>query len=73
MEIKNNVKNLITLSIAKTQTLQYWVKRIQDVVQSKRKSDFIIENVEILSLNNENLNDSFFFAIATCLLFDFWF
>jgi len=64
MEIKNNVKNLITLSIAKTQTLQYWVKRIQDVVQSKRKSDFTIENVELLSFNNETLNDSFFYAIA---------
>ena len=64
MEIKNNVKNLITLSIAKTQTLQYWVKRIQEVVQSKRKSDFTIDSVEILSFNSGTLNNSYYYAIA---------
>ena len=64
MEIKNNVKDLITLSIAKTQTLQYWVKRIHEVVQSKRKSDFSILNVELLRLECDQLNESFFYAIA---------
>lgn len=64
MEIKNNVKDLITLSIAKTQTLQYWVKRIHEVVQSKRKSDFTIMNVEILRLKCDQLDESFFYAIA---------
>jgi len=64
MEIKNNVKDLITLSIAKIQTLQYWVKRIQEVVQSKRKSDFTITNVELLRLNSQHLDDTFYYAIA---------
>lgn len=64
MEIKNNVKDLITLSIAKIQTLQYWVKRIHEVVQSKRKSDFTIMNVEILRLKCDQLDESFFYAIA---------
>lgn len=64
MEIKNNVKELITLSIARTQTLQYWVKRIQEVIQSKKKSDFKIENVELLRFDPMTINDTFLFAIA---------
>lgn len=64
MEIINNVMESISLSIAKTQTLQYWSKRIIEVLQSKRKSNIRIEKVELLSAKDRNLDDTVYYAIA---------
>ena len=64
MEIRENVKNLVTLSIAKTQTLQYWIKRIQEVIHDKKRYDFLIENVELYSTNDQVYDENFYFAIA---------
>ena len=64
MEIINNVTELITLSIAKTQTIQYWAMRITEVIQAKKKSDFSIQEVELLNSKNLVLDESAYHAIA---------
>lgn len=64
MEIRNKVEKIVSLSIAKKQTLQYWVKRVQEVIHEKKRMDFSIEHVDLLSSKQETYDETFTYAIA---------
>lgn len=64
MEIRNYMNKNITLNIAKRQTLQYWVKRVQEVLHQKKRLDFSIDYVELLSSNQQAYDETFYYAIA---------
>ena len=64
MDIINNISNMISLSIAKSQSIQHWANRIMEVMYIKRKSLIHIDKIELLNPKDFNEIDKVYYAIA---------
>jgi len=64
MDIINNISSMISLSIAKSQSIQHWANRIMEVMYLKHKSMIIIDKIEIFDSKDSNEADKVYYAIA---------
>ncbi|HET6784657.1 MAG TPA: FliM/FliN family flagellar motor switch protein [Erysipelotrichaceae bacterium] len=64
MDIINNISNMVSLSIAKSQSIQHWANRIMEVMYIKRKSLIHIDKIELLNPKDFNEEDKVYYAIA---------
>jgi len=64
MDIINKTSNMISLSIAKSQSIQHWANRMMEVMHFKRKSLIQIDKIELLNPEYSNEEDKVYYAIA---------
>jgi flagellar motor switch protein FliN len=64
MEIINTISQRISISIAKSQSIQHWAHRIMDVMHMKRKSLIHIDKIELMNTEEFIKNDDIYYSIA---------